>query len=308
MILTCWQNTPAAHWREELLAPAGGAVAGFGLNSGGAINVSTLGRWCLVDLLCAVRNPMKRALSRALSFAAFALALCSLGGDARADAAGDGVLRKVDAALHRFKTLKLDYQLVTRTPPAKGKRMQLSAYLKGDKQLIEVVGASKSAGTRVLRLADDKVFVYAAKAGAARSLTASELGGPLLGSAYSARDLGLTRYAPMFTAKLISEDKGTWKLLLKAKPGAQAPYAQIELIADKTNHMPLRLKYFDAQGEHLKTETRSRYRCEAQVCLPGRQRMVDHSQDGRQSKLVLRSHELNPSLPDKLFAQSNLKR
>ena len=69
-----------------------------------------------------------------------------------------------------------------------------------------------------------------------------------------------------------------------------------------------KIDYLDASGRVLKTETRRGYFCEQGVCLPRKQRMVDHTKGGMFSELTLLEHRINPSLPDTIFSKRNLRR
>src|SRR5260221_132835 len=75
---------------------------------------------------------------------------------------------------------------------------------------------------------------------------------------------------------IASEDAAAWTLVLTPKAGQATTYAKIEVTVVKDKKVPSELKYFNAEGKHTKTETRTGYSCEGDVCTPGELKMHDN--------------------------------
>ncbi len=75
-----------------------------------------------------------KTLSRiGLSFAVAACAALGPSTPARADAAGDAVLAQMDAAMNKYKTLKLEYEIINKESPDKDERtLGLKVLVKGE--------------------------------------------------------------------------------------------------------------------------------------------------------------------------------
>jgi hypothetical protein len=65
------------------------------------------------------------------------------------------------------------------------------------------------------------------------------------------------------------------------------------------------LKYFNADGKNIKTETRSGLTCEGDVCTPAEIKMSDNVK-GAWTKLVAKSRKINAEISDDVFSQRNL--
>ena len=87
--------------------------------------------------------------------------------------------------------------------------------------------------------------------------------------------------------------------------GQEAPYARIEVLVNKDHMVPAQLKYFNADGTNVKTETRTGYTCEGDVCTPGELKMTDNVK-GNWTKLIAKSRKVNVEISDDAFTQRNL--
>jgi outer membrane lipoprotein-sorting protein len=240
--------------------------------------------------------------------------LCSLGigllagvGQARADGKGDDALRKVDEAQRQYKTLTSQYTITTQEPGKSPTEMVVRTNFMGRKQFTELLSPGDVKGTKVLHLSDSEMYVYMPAYRKIRRVASHVNEAGFMGTTYSATDMNLTAYGLFFTANISSEDGGNLVLALEAKPDARAPYGKLELTIDKSLNLPTRIKYFDDKGNHVKTETRTNYSCEQKVCLPKRQKMVDHTKNDKWSRLELSEYKVNPSLPEDMFSKRNLQ-
>ena len=112
-------------------------------------------------------------------------------------------------------------------------------------------------------------------------------------------------YGNEYTGQISSEDAASYKLTLTPKAGKETPYGKIEVTIAKDHNVPSELKYFNAEGKNVKTETRTNYSCEGDVCTPGELKMTDNIK-GAWTKLVAKSRKVNQEISDDVFTQRNL--
>lgn len=249
---------------------------------------------------------MSNFVNLAASTAVLALVM-TLAGPARADSAGDQVLHQLDKAIKAYDTLTVKYTMTTKEPGRDESHLIVRTNFKGHRQFTEILGPPDMKGTKVLHLSNTKMYIYMPSFRKIRRIASHMTEAGFLGTTYSQRDMNLTAYRPFFEAVVKSEDDATWSLHLKARPDTDAPYGSLAMTVSKKLKLPLRVKYFNDKGTHVKTETRMKYFCEDSVCLPKRQKMVDHTKNEKWSKLHLDEWNINPRLPKKMFSKRNLK-
>jgi outer membrane lipoprotein-sorting protein len=229
-------------------------------------------------------------------------------GTASADAAGNKVLADMDAAVNRAKTQKFEYEAINQEPGKAEKRLSLAVYMKGEKRLTEFQAPADMKGTKVLILSSTQMYVYLPAFKKVRRIASHVTDQGFMGLAFSQDDFATQNYAPLYEAKLVSETGTESKLELTSKPGQETAYAKIEVTVAKDMKVPTELKYYNAEGKNVKTETRTGYTCESNVCTPGELKMVDHTKGGLWTKMVRKSWKVNTDLSDDLFSKRNLEK
>jgi outer membrane lipoprotein-sorting protein len=236
---------------------------------------------------------------------ALAASVLALGAPAHADE-----LTKVDEALNRWKTLDYRFKIVTKKEGAEDLVIKLRTRMRregGDnQQMTELDSPADLKGTKVLILAPTQMYIYLPQYKKVRRIASHVTEQGFLGTALSQRDLSLTRYGNFYSAKKASEADGSVKLVLTAKSG-EAPYPKLELKVEKARWLPTEIKYFNDKGVHIKTETRSDYKCKDKICTPGVQKYVDH-----QAKLTttinLVEYVFDSKVDDKVFSKRYLQK
>lgn len=251
---------------------------------------------------------MKGFVLRLLPAGALALAFMALTSQASADAAGDKVLASVDTALNRWKTQYIKYDVTNQEPGKAERKLELEVKLKGEKRLTEFLAPADMKGTKVLILSSTQMYVYLPAFGKVRRIASSVSDQGFMGLTFTQTDLSLTRYSEMYTAQLASEGGDSWKLVATPKAGKEVPYAKIELTVSKANTLPTELRYFNASGTHIKSETRSNYTCEGNVCTAAEMKMVDHTKGGHWTRLVRTGWKVNESIADEVFSKRSLEK
>ena len=256
-----------------------------------------------------VRSIGGRMRKRSAVIVSLALALVGIGMSrtARADDAGDAVIQQVDDAQNRYKTLMLRYKMTTKESGRSDRVLEVQTYFRKGKQFTELLAPADVRGTKVLHVSDTQMYVYLPAFRKVRRIASHVSEQGFMGTTYSQRDMHLTRWAPYFTGTVVEEDDDQWKLQLEARPDSEAPYGKMRATISKKYRLPTKIQFFNAEGTHVKTEIRSRYVCEQDVCVPRRQMMKDHTKGGKISKLVLKARKVNPKLSKKMFSKRNLR-
>lgn len=251
---------------------------------------------------------MKGLFLRLLPAGASALALMAMTAQASADAAGDKVLASVDAALNRWKTQYIKYDVTNQEPGKPERKLELEVKLKAEKRLTEFLAPADMKGTKVLILSSTQMYVYLPAFGKVRRIASSVTDQGFMGLTFTQSDLSLTRYSADYTAVVADGGGDAVKLVATPKAGKEPPYARIELTINKQNSLPTELRYFNASGTHIKTETRTGYTCEGDVCTPAEMKMVDHTKGGHFTKLTRKAWKVNESISDDVFSKRSLEK
>ncbi len=234
-----------------------------------------------------------------------AFALLSATPALAADAAS--LLVAADEAMNRADDQTITWQIVNQKPGAKQpENMLFVSQVKKTKTLTSFSEPADLKGTRILVLARNQMYIYLPQYQKMRRIASHVTKQGFMGTSFSQADMN-SSFADVYTAELVSEGDGKAELNLTAKPDSDAPYAKAIVTLDTEMLHPLELKYFNAAGENVKTETRSGYECRDNVCLASVMRMEDHTR-GAWSELRRQDWKLNTGLSDDVFTTRNLQR
>lgn len=250
---------------------------------------------------------MTTAFRVGLSFGATSLAILLASGAARADAAGDKVLAAMDEAMNRAQSQYLEYDVTNQEPGKAETKLQLIVRVKSEKRLTEFTAPADMKGTKVLMLSSSQMYVYLPAFGKVRRVASSVSDQGFMGMTFSTDDF-TTRYSDRYTANVASESPTEYKLVATLKPGQTSVYSKIELTIAKDKMAPTELKYFNAGGTNVKTETRSNYTCQGNVCTATEDKMVDNTKSGAWTKMTRKGWKVNESMSDDLFSKRALEK
>lgn len=250
---------------------------------------------------------MRLALHLGLPVVAAFGALALNSGSARADAAGDKALAALDEAMNRAKTQYLEFEATTQEPGKPEVRQAMTVRQKGDKRLTEYTAPADMKGTKVLVLSPSEMYVYLPTFGKVRRIASSATDQGFMGMTFSQDDFP-ARYGDLYTATILSQTASQVKIAATPKAGQQTPYAKIEITIAKDRMLPTELRFFRASNLLLKTETRSGYSCQGNICTAAEQKMVDHTRSGMWTRLVRRAWRVNEPMTDDLFSKRSLEK
>jgi len=217
------------------------------------------------------------------------------------------IMAEADAAMVRAEDHTITWKIVNQKPGAKApEHMQFVSQIKKAKTLTSFTEPANLKGTRVLVLARNQMYIYLPQYQKVRRIASHVTKQGFMGTSFSQADMNAS-FGDVYTPTLVSEGDGKAVLELKAKADTDAPYAKALVTLDTEMDQPLELKYFNEDGENIKTETRSGYECQDNVCLAAVIRMEDHTR-GAWTELQRQDWTLNGGLSDDLFTTRNLQR
>lgn len=229
-------------------------------------------------------------------------------GSASADPPGDAALGKMDSALNQAKTQYLDYEVINQEPGKAEKKIGMKVYIKGEKRMTEFTAPADMKGTKVLILSPTDMYVYLPAFGKVRRIASHTTEQGFMGMTFTQQDFASQSYGASYTGQLVSESGNDQKLTLTPKAGQTTPYGKLEFTVMKDKNLPTEIKYFNAAGTHVKTETRSDYKCEGRVCTPMTLKMVDHTKGGQSTKFTTKEWKVNTEISDDIFSKRNLEK
>jgi outer membrane lipoprotein-sorting protein len=257
-------------------------------------------------------RPLSLALTRRAvlqSSLAASLAATALAFPATA-LASDDLLKKVDEATNKWKTLDQHYNIVTQKKGSDPTKLVLRMRMKFDGtnnlQLTEISEPADMKGTKVLVTSPTQMYIYLPAMKKIRRIASHVTDQPFLGTALSAEDMSITRLAKYYSAKTGSDDGTHVNLILTGKSD-EAPYPKMEMKVEKARWLPLEIKKYNAAGKLIKTEKREEYNCSEGFCAPKKMTFVNHAID-MATVLVLTSSKVNAPIEDDLFSKRTLMR
>lgn len=220
---------------------------------------------------------------------------------------GDAVLARLDEALTRATDTTSTMTAETVVPGKKPIGMEFQLQTRGEMRRVQFASPGDMKGTRVLVLSPRQMYVYLPAYNKIRRVASHASNQGFMGTMFSDADMSAARFSPLYEAELTAETDAAWTLRLTPRAGEKTPYGAIEIDASKDNELPMALRYFDAKGAHVKTETRSEYVCREGVCQPGLFKMVDHTRNDAYTTLRQDLTGLNEGLTEDLFTQRALQ-
>lgn len=224
--------------------------------------------------------------------------------------AGSGaeVLSTVDKNANASSTLVAKVTATTTVAGKGDKELAFDLYVEGGKRRVEFRAPGDIKGTRVLVLSRKQMYVWLPAYNKIRRVASHVSDQGFMGTAFSDADMSTAVFAEVYDAELVGETDAVWSLKLSQLPEEKSPYAAIEMSVRKDLGLPSEIKYFNAKGQHVKTETRDNYVCEDGTCIPGTITMVDHARGGLSTTLAQEIQSINEALAPEVFSQRSLQR
>jgi outer membrane lipoprotein-sorting protein len=232
----------------------------------------------------------------------------SHGGTAQADTAGDAALTKVETAMNKAKSHYFEYEAVTTETGKAEKKVGLNVFIKGEKRMTEFTAPADLKGTKVLILSPSEMYVYLPAFGKVRRIASHTTDQSAFGMAFSQDELALQKYSGQYQAVVASTTDKETKLTLTPKADQKPAYGKIELTVSKDKNLPSEIKYYNTDSKLVKTETRSGYTCESDVCTPATLKMIDHTKSSLTTTITRKKWKVNETIADDVFSKRNLEK
>jgi hypothetical protein len=244
-----------------------------------------------------------------MRFVLVLLGACVLSSGALAGDADD-VLLKMDKAMGSSEDLFIRYDVINQEPGKKEPReMSFTTMVQGDKSLTEFQAPGDLKGTRILVLSRAQMYIYLPAYRKVRRIASHMTQQGFMGTTYSNDDMSSSPLGDIYQAvTFIGETDGSWDIELGPKPETETPYPKVVVTVDKTTKQPIVLKYFNEGGVNIKTEKRSDFECEGEVCVPGVLRMEDHTRNGAWTEMRRQEYKINPGFEAEVFTTRHLQR
>jgi outer membrane lipoprotein-sorting protein len=223
--------------------------------------------------------------------------------DAYADPAGDSALAGVDRALNKARTQYLEYDVTTREA-GNTRTLAESVWIKGNMRRVEFTAPPDMKGTKLLILSPTQMYVYLPAFGKVRRVASHTRDTGFMGMAFTPADLG-SSFGGEYGADIMSATPASYELVLTPKVSL-ADYGKIEMSVDRTRMVPVELRYYNESGTKVKTETRTGYSCQDEVCDPQERKMVDHTRADTWTRLVRKVWKVNHEFKEELFMRKSL--
>ena len=179
---------------------------------------------------------------------------------------------------------------------------------KGTKRLVKFDAPSDMKGTRVLVLSRQQMWVYLPAYKKVRRVASHVKQQGFMGTMYSDEDMSTTHYSETYSATVMAEDETSITLSLKPRADAQSGYAGLEMVLRRDLMLPSEIRFFNDDGQHIKTETRPAYDCADEVCTPKTMKMIDHTRSDAFTILEAEERRVNQGVSEGLFSVRNLER
>lgn len=220
---------------------------------------------------------------------------------------GPSVLAKMDESMSRATDQYFEYEVVNEESGRDPKVMELDVWIKGPMRLTEFQAPGDMKGTKALVRAHDQMYIYLPAYNKVRRVASSMTSGGFMGTTFSNDDISTVLYGPVYDAALQSEAETAWVLVLTPKADAKTAYGKLVMTVDRKYIQPAQIEYFNRKDQHIKTETRSGYSCEGEVCNAESMKMVDHTRGDASTELVRRTWKVNTGVGDDEFSVRNLQ-
>jgi len=221
---------------------------------------------------------------------------------------GDEVIAQMDEAMTRAVDQYFEYDIVTeeRGRPS-AKTMSIRVWIKGEKRLTEFLAPGDMKGTKALILSRMQMYIFLPAYNKVRRVASHMTAGSFMGTTFTNEDVSTVTYGPVYGGELLSETDEAWVVKGTPKEGADVNYGSVRFTICKHYIQPLEIRYYNREGVHTKTETRTDYSCEGDVCNAVLMTMTDHSSNDTSTQLIRTGWQVNTGVGDDTFSVRNLQ-
>jgi hypothetical protein len=221
---------------------------------------------------------------------------------------GDDLITAMDEIANRATDTFFRFEALTQEPGKAARTMTFSVQNKGQKRLVEFEAPGDMKGTRVLVLSRQQMYVYLPAYKKVRRVASHVTEQGFMGTTYSDEDMSTTRFGMVYSTTVLAKTEDVTKLELRARDGEKSNYLKLEIDLKNDLGLPSEIRYFNLDGQHIKTEVRDKYDCGQDICTPGEMTMTDLRRAGVWTRLSVTERRVNQGVGDATFSVRNLER
>jgi len=235
-----------------------------------------------------------------------ALAVVLFAGSAAAQS-GEEVMAMMDEAMTRAVDQYFEYDIVNEEKGRDPTLMRVRVRIKGPMRTTEFLAPGDMKGTKALVRSRTQMWIYLPAYSKVRRVASSSASGEFMGTTFSNEDISTVTYGEAYTGTLLSQTDEAWIVEATPREGQDGSYGKLEITICKQHVQPLEIRYFNRDGTHLKTETRTGYTCRGEVCNAEVMTMTSHARNDASTQLVRTVWEVNTGIEDDHFSVRNLQ-
>ena len=181
-----------------------------------------------------------------------------------------------------------------------------------DYSLVRVLSPAKEAGTGTLKASRD-IWNYLPKVDRTIKIPASMMMGSWMGSHFTNDDLVkesrlVEDYEIEATFEGTRETVKVWEFTLTSRPEAAVVWGKIDYRVRQGDFMPLRARYFDEEGELVRTLTFSDFRRMGDRLVPAHMDMQPHNEPGERTTVSYDELQFDLDIDPSFFSLRTLRR
>jgi hypothetical protein len=227
-----------------------------------------------------------------------------------ADDNAQKILRALEQKLyHAAADVYILYDMIVNEPNGTARKMQFSASTKDNTvRRLDMLGPGEIRGTKILIYSASKMYIYLPAYKRVRRVAGHLSKQKLFGSSIGYEDMSITEYSKHLTVTLTDESTSHWTIYGKKLPGSDFSFPAVEITIRKDLNLASQMKYFNEDGQLVKTEYRLNYACKKNYCSPGVLRYIDHTRGDLETILKEKRFKHKPDFPSNYFSIRDLKR
>lgn len=237
-----------------------------------------------------------------------AVGLCLSWGSLASAGSGDAAVERFDTVANKPTDTWFRFQATTEEAGKAAREMVFTVQNKGSKRLVNFEAPGDMKGTRVLVLSRQQMYVYLPAYNKVRRVASHVTEQGFMGTTYSDEDMSTTKFSEVYESETLSEDETSISVSMTPRSGAVTAYGKLEMDLSKELGVPTAIRFFDADLQHVKTESRGAYDCGSGACTPGEMTMTDHRRGDAKTTLKVLERKVNTGVSDTTFSVRNLER
>ncbi|HPQ39274.1 MAG TPA: outer membrane lipoprotein-sorting protein [bacterium] len=180
-----------------------------------------------------------------------------------------------------------------------------------DYSLVKILSPEKEAGTATLKYEND-IYNYLPKTDRTIKITSGMMMGSWMGSHFTNDDLVKeSRLADDYNLKVVFEGErdgaSIWEIELTPKPDAAVVWGKILFTVRQSDLMPVESRYYDEDGDLVRTMTFSDYTTMDGRRVPARMKLIPEDDPGEFTEMIYEKLEFNVNIDSSFFSIRNLK-